>query len=456
MVRCVAMVMVLCTSSMLTLAEEADPRPVVEKIYVDSPDLEAEAQGLIRCQALPFVGYRRRGRSFKVQYLPKEQLRRSGLIIGNVTKIQDGDTFEIKDVLDQRVTIHLDGANAPEFGQPFGQEAAERLRELLPVGARVFCRISPGSLGGLNRSLGPMMHRDFMAAREEFVCTVNVDYGEIENRYRSLLGDIGLRMVASGHAWYDGIVNGKPLPELAKVKEQKLGLWGQENPQNPLLWFKNDLEQKRKASWPLQGRIEGLSRNRMARMGGAGGKGYIRDVSGVISYIEFLRIYNVEPFIELTYGQAEQLSEIRNPEADATTDDFDRSNRQVFAILESNQETQIRQLAHHRLFAYRRYEMAAAQVPNSLSPKHVAKLKELTSQYTIARNRLIRTAGGKVATRKTRYQQKQLAVRFRQAIQNALPERYSETVGPRKIVQSDDLGSMGSMFGPTQPYPRVF
>lgn len=62
-----------------------------------------------------------------------------------VTKVVDGDTVDVDLDLGVHVVLHserlrLRHVNAPEHGTAAGDAATKRLRELLPVGTRVYVR----------------------------------------------------------------------------------------------------------------------------------------------------------------------------------------------------------------------------------------------------------------------------------------------------------------------------
>lgn len=57
---------------------------------------------------------------------------------GVVTKIHDGDSIAVRAIADGRqVKVRILGVDCPEYRQPYGKEAAEFVRALLPIGATV-------------------------------------------------------------------------------------------------------------------------------------------------------------------------------------------------------------------------------------------------------------------------------------------------------------------------------
>lgn len=52
-------------------------------------------------------------------------------ITGRVVGVTDGDTLTVKDASDQQFKVRLSGIDAPEKGQPFGNQAKESLSEMV-------------------------------------------------------------------------------------------------------------------------------------------------------------------------------------------------------------------------------------------------------------------------------------------------------------------------------------
>ena len=132
-----------------------------------------------------------------------------GSISGRVVAISDGDTLTLLDDTNQQHKIRLAGIDAPEKVQAFGQAGKQRLSELC-------------------------------YNKHATVVVVNTD------RYGRTVGDVTCddvhaneEMVRSGNAWvyrhYDkGFEYFYSIEEAAK--EEKLGLWADENPTPPWEW----------------------------------------------------------------------------------------------------------------------------------------------------------------------------------------------------------------------------
>lgn len=140
---------------------------------------------------------------------------------GQVTKVSDGDTIQVKDDLGTKVKIRLYGIDAPEIekvnkktgriskpGQPFGVEAWKALEDKI------------------------------------YRKRVNVEVVDID-QYKRLVSTVWLErrninqeMVTEGWAWaYRQYLDRAYASEFIKMEEQarakRLGLWQQNNPQPP-------------------------------------------------------------------------------------------------------------------------------------------------------------------------------------------------------------------------------
>ncbi len=132
-------------------------------------------------------------------------------VIANVVSTGDGDTFRAK-VSNKTITIRLACIDAPETGQrPWGQQSANRLKQLLPVGQAVGIR---------------------QIEKDKYGRTV----AEIFKGGQS----VNLQLVAEGQAVvYPQYVNKCPqlkqqlLQAEAKAKKQRLVFWKQEKPVMP-------------------------------------------------------------------------------------------------------------------------------------------------------------------------------------------------------------------------------
>ena len=135
----------------------------------------------------------------------------SAEITGKVIKIADGDTITILDSNNRKYKIRLDKIDAPELRQYFGINAKNHLVSLI-------------------------------SGKQ-----VKVIYRK-KDRYKRILGivylhekEINLQMVKDGFAWHYSFYDKSPeyIEAEQKAKQNKSGLWIQENPVNPYKFRKN-------------------------------------------------------------------------------------------------------------------------------------------------------------------------------------------------------------------------
>lgn len=139
-------------------------------------------------------------------------------IQGKVIRVLDGDTIEIS-VISRKVSaynvpvrIRLQDIDAPEKGQPFGRWSTNRLKEMV--------------------SGKPVT----------VMCKQKDRYGRVLGRVLTANGtDVNRYMVQVGAAWVYGQYNtDASLPTLQReAKQQKRGLWGDNNPIAPWKWRHN-------------------------------------------------------------------------------------------------------------------------------------------------------------------------------------------------------------------------
>ena len=130
---------------------------------------------------------------------------------GTVISTGDGDTFRAK-IGDKIQTIRMTCIDAPETGQrPWGQQAANRLKQLLPTGQAINLRI---------------------IEKDRYSRTV----AEVYKNNQS----VNLQMVKEGHAvvyrqYLQGCANTQNqfLQAEATAKKQRLAFWNQANPVMP-------------------------------------------------------------------------------------------------------------------------------------------------------------------------------------------------------------------------------
>ncbi|WP_313380289.1 thermonuclease family protein [Proteiniphilum saccharofermentans] len=140
-----------------------------------------------------------------LQVYPQDEIH------GRSVRVADGDTFTLLDDNNVQHRIRLEGIDAPEQGQAFGNRSREYLSNLI-VGKRL-----------------------------------KATYKE-KDRYGRILGkvstdsikDINLEMIKAGMAWHYSYYNKEE--EYAEVHEQakksRAGLWIDKNPINPYEWRK--------------------------------------------------------------------------------------------------------------------------------------------------------------------------------------------------------------------------
>lgn len=132
-------------------------------------------------------------------------------IEGKIVRVIDGDTVIILDSSNDQHRIRLDGIDAPESGQPYGNKATEFVKEITREKKIV---VEWRKKDRYNRILG-VVYADGM----------NVNKALLEN----------------GLAWHYKFFNNDA--DLAKLELQarkvKLNIWSETNPVEPYLWRKN-------------------------------------------------------------------------------------------------------------------------------------------------------------------------------------------------------------------------
>jgi endonuclease YncB( thermonuclease family) len=129
----------------------------------------------------------------------------TALVSGKVVAISDGDTLQLR--TDEQFTVRLEGIDAPERGQPFGNQARRHLSNLC-YGKTATVAISGDDQFG--RKLG----------------TVTVG-GE----------DINAAMVRDGYAWRYLHSDSKELARLeSEARNESRGIWRDRDPTPPWIW----------------------------------------------------------------------------------------------------------------------------------------------------------------------------------------------------------------------------
>lgn len=133
---------------------------------------------------------------------------------GKVVRVSDGDTVVLLDADNTQHKIRLNGIDAPENGQPYGDKSKEYLTSLI--------------------------------ARKEVTVEVKG-----KDRYKRILGvvylgdtNINAEMIRAGYAWNYKYSKDKYYIKLQeKAKAEKKGLWKDKNAIDPWMWRK---ERKKK------------------------------------------------------------------------------------------------------------------------------------------------------------------------------------------------------------------
>lgn len=140
------------------------------------------------------------------------------VISGKVVKIADGDTFTLLVNNHDQVKVRLDGIDAPEKKQAFGNKAKQYLSSMIwgvPVTVKVLKKDRYG------RSIGK-------------VSTAKVK-------------DVNLEMIKAGYAWHYKEYNKEKSYASAEInaRKRKLGLWQDKNPIKPQSFRKAKRKKKR-------------------------------------------------------------------------------------------------------------------------------------------------------------------------------------------------------------------
>lgn len=128
------------------------------------------------------------------------------MLRGNVVKISDGDTFTLLLNGNEQVRVRIDGIDAPEKGQAFGNRAKEYLSSLIWGEIITVCVSKTDRYG---RSIGKVS--------------------------TPIIEDVGLEMIKAGYAWQYRDYNNDKSYSAAENNARKLlkGLWQDRNPIRP-------------------------------------------------------------------------------------------------------------------------------------------------------------------------------------------------------------------------------
>jgi endonuclease YncB( thermonuclease family) len=151
-----------------------------------------------------------------------------------VIKVQDGDSFIVK-AGGQRRKVRIAAIDAPEYGQPYGEQSKQNLKGLLQ-GSEVHLEV---------------IKTDDYGRWVARVWVVPASCVSDKNCKQSV--DAGLFQIESGLAWWyrywakvrkeQSLADQKQYERAEAVaKTQKLGLWRDANPVNPRQWRKSHLK----------------------------------------------------------------------------------------------------------------------------------------------------------------------------------------------------------------------
>lgn len=130
-------------------------------------------------------------------------------LMGKIIRVSEGDTVVLLDRDNAQHKIRLHGIDAPETGQPYGDESKEYLSDLI-ADKTVTVDVK---------------------GKDQYKCVLGVIYLGNTN--------INAEMIRSGYAWNYKYSKDKYYIKLQeKAKEQKKGLWKDKNTIDPWQWRK--------------------------------------------------------------------------------------------------------------------------------------------------------------------------------------------------------------------------
>lgn len=133
-------------------------------------------------------------------------MKAEGTTVVKVTKVTDGDTYKAKLPSGKKITVRMEGIDAPEKKQKYGKESTEVLKQLIE-GKYINLKVT-----------GIDQYKRILAYT-----------------FLTLYQEASFEMVLSGYAWhfekYNKNENLKKAQMMAKVK--KIGLWADPNPVPP-------------------------------------------------------------------------------------------------------------------------------------------------------------------------------------------------------------------------------
>jgi micrococcal nuclease len=132
-------------------------------------------------------------------------------INGTIISVGDGDTIRVK-TPDKTLTVRLSCIDSPELKQqPYGQAAANRLKQLLPMGQTVTLRIADTD------RYGRTVAKVYTGSTSISLALVQEGQAAVYRQYLSGCPELRDRLLSAE----------------AQAKQKRLGLWVQANPVMP-------------------------------------------------------------------------------------------------------------------------------------------------------------------------------------------------------------------------------
>ena len=135
-------------------------------------------------------------RAYAIQKTEKRVSRSSAALIGKIESIRNGDSFEMREMGGEKVIVRLDGLDAPDSTQTYGQDAIK----------------------WLSRFKGQTVRAEYFESDRHGRLVANVYVGDRWLNYE---------MILSGNAWHDHRINvdRRMSGAQALAKKESRGLW---------------------------------------------------------------------------------------------------------------------------------------------------------------------------------------------------------------------------------------
>ena len=156
------------------------------------------------------------------QSVAQTDTKEEQLLVGKLSRVVDGDTIELLSESGEKQEVHLEGIDAPEIRQDYGDESKRILQRLLKDAE---IAIKWKEKDRYDRILGQLF----------------VSGGKAEQGSESDEVHVNLAMIKAGAAWHFKRYNQSK--ELAAAEEaarkEKKGLWKKPNPEAPWDYRRN-------------------------------------------------------------------------------------------------------------------------------------------------------------------------------------------------------------------------